>query len=111
VDYALDTGIINYGEFTNYNRPATRAEMARIFARTLPPAEFPSQNTVTALPDVTTGTPHHDDIFMLYKAGVLTGSNAQGKFNPSSNITRAEAAAIISRVILPTTRQSGKTYG
>jgi hypothetical protein len=111
VDYALDTGIIGYGEFTDYNRPATRAEMARIFARSLTPAEFPSQNTVNALPDVNTSTPHHDDIFMLYKAGVLTGSNAQGKFNPSSNIMRAEAAAIISRVILPITRQSGYTYG
>ena len=110
VDYALDTGIINYGDFSNFNRAATRAEMAHFLSRALPPAEFPSHNTVNILPDVNTGTKYHDDIFMLYRAGVLTGSNAKGKFSPLSSITRAEVSTIITRVILMSERKSGKIY-
>jgi hypothetical protein len=85
--------------------------MAYIFARSLPQAEFTAQNTVNSLPDVNSGTPYSEQIIMLYKAGVLSGSDGIGTFNPSNSVTRAEAATIISRVILPSMRWSGKTYG
>ena len=111
VDYALDLGIIHYGDFTDFERPATRAEMAYIFAHAIPSSEFSVQNTVIYLPDVNSTTPHCDEIFMLYEAGVLTGSDAQGKFSPNNNVTRAEAATIITRVILPSSRVNGRTYG
>jgi len=110
VDYAITNGIITVSDFTDYNRAATRAEMAYIFSRSLPETEFAAQNTVNSLPDVNSGTPYYNSILMLYKAGIVTGNDAQGTFSPGNNITRAEAAAIISRVILPATRTSGKTY-
>ena len=110
VDYAVANNIIAANDFANYSKAATRAEMAYIFSESLPAAEFPSQNTVNSLPDVNNGTPYYSAILTLYKAGVLAGSDAQGTFNPSNNIIRAEAAAIISRVILPATRFSGKTF-
>jgi len=59
---------------------------------------------------VNAGTKYYDAILTLYKAGVVGGNDAAGTFKPTANITRAEAAAIISRVVLPSTRQSGKTY-
>jgi len=111
VDYAISNGIINAGTFSDFNRAATRAEMAYIFCNSLPASEFPQQNTVNSLPDVNNNTPYREAILMLYRAGVLTGSDAQGTFNPNNNIIRAEAAAIISRVILPATRVSGRTFG
>ena len=111
VDYARANGINISDDFTNYTRAATRAEMAYIFARSIPTAQFTSQNTVSSLPDVSADTPHSESILTLYRAGVLTGSDADGTFNPGNNINRAEAAAIISRIILPDTRVSGKTYG
>jgi uncharacterized repeat protein (TIGR02543 family) len=110
VDYAIANGIITATDFSNYAAAATRAQMAHIFSRALPAAEFASQNTVNSLPDVNSGTPYYSAIITLYKAGVVGGSDSIGTFNPNSNITRAEAAAIISRVILPATRISGKTY-
>ena len=110
VDYCIANDIIGAGTFSDYNKAATRAEMAYIFSRALPNSEFASQNTVNSLPDVNSSTPYYSAILMLYKAGVVAGSDAQGTFNPANNITRAEAAAIISRVILPTTRFSGKTF-
>ena len=110
ISYALTNGIIAAADFNNYTRAATRAEMVYIFSRSLPEAEFASKNTVNGLPDVNNGTPYYSAIVMLYKAGIVTGNDAQGTFKPASNITRAEAAAIISRVILPDTRVSGKIY-
>jgi hypothetical protein len=120
VDYAIANGIIEAGAFTNYGREATRAEMAYIFSNALPPTEFLARNTVNSLPDVSSGfssatgqpiTPYYNAIVTLYKAGVLAGNDAQGTFSPNANIIRAEAAAIISRVILPSTRMNGMTFG
>ena len=111
IDYALEAGIVSRGDFTDYGKLATRAEVAYIFSRSLSPEEFPSQNTVISLPDVNNTTPYHDEILLLYKAGVLAGNDGAGTFNPGAGMTRAEAAGIISRVILPGTRHSGKTYG
>ena len=111
VDYAVANGIIGAADFSDFGRAATRAEMAYIFSNALPEEEYPATNTVNALPDVSSATPHYSAILMLYKAGVLGGSDDAGTFNPGANITRAEAAAIISRVILPDSRFSGRTFG
>ena len=111
VDYAITNNIIGAGTFSDYNKAATRAEMAYIFSNALPAVEFAAQNTVNALPDVSSSTPYYSAIIMLYKAGVVAGSDTQGTFSPANNITRAEAAAIISRVILPNVRFNGKIFG
>ncbi|MCL2709228.1 MAG: S-layer homology domain-containing protein, partial [Defluviitaleaceae bacterium] len=111
VDYAVKNGIVNQGDFENYGRAATRAEMAYIFSRALPAAEYKPQNTVDSLPDVHSATPHAAAVYMLYRAGVLTGNDESGTFNPNNGITRAEAATIINRVIIPATRASGRKFG
>jgi len=111
VDYAIFNGIIQSTDFPNYTRAATRAELAYIFSKALPVSEFTQQNTVHQLPDVNSGTAYSSSIILLYQAGVLTGSDAEGTFNPTLSITRAEAAAIISRVAQPMKRASGKIYG
>ena len=110
VDYATANGIIAANDFTDYARAATRAEVAYIFSHSIPQTEFSEQNTVNSLPDVTGATPYREAIMMLYKAGVLTGNDSRGTFTPDNNISRAETAAIISRVILPATRQNGHTF-
>jgi len=111
VDYAISKGIIDASDFTDYKRAATRAEMAYIFSRALPAIEYAPQNTVNTLPDVNNGTPYAEAIRALYRAGIVGGSDAAGTFKPSDNIKRSEAAAIITRVILPATRFKGRTYG
>jgi len=110
VDYAIANGIIAADTFSSYTRNATRAEMAHILYKSLPYTEFPARNEVFALPDVSSGTQYQDAIFMLYEAGVLAGDAGTGAFRPGGNITRAEASAIISRVILPGERFSGNAF-
>ena len=106
VDYALENGIVQAGDFTSYTAKATRGQMAYIFSRALPATVLPSINNVQTLPDVTGSTKYSQEIFSLYNAGVLTGSDVFGTFKPNDNIIRAEAAAILTRVALPEQRKT-----
>lgn len=90
----------------SYTRPATRAELAGLLGLALPDEAYATINQVTALPDVDSTTPYSEEIFRLYQAGVLTGSDAYGTFHPQQTITRAELAAILCRLALPDMRVS-----
>ena len=98
------------GETTIANTPASRSYFAYLMYAALPQSEY------TAINDIPSGTlPDVDDIaffdaneriYALYRAGILTGSDSYGTFNPESNITRAEVATIVSRVIGPNQRKT-----
>ncbi|MCF0122566.1 MAG: S-layer homology domain-containing protein [Ruminiclostridium sp.] len=102
LDYAYNKGIINKARYTsNVTLPATRAQFAEIFAKALPAAGLASRNTVNnnAIPDVKSSASYAEAVYTLYRAGVLTGTDAATRaFLPGSTITRAEAAAIASRM-------------
>jgi hypothetical protein len=97
VNYAIANGIIRDEDFSDYNRPATRGEMAYILASAVPAAALEQINTATELPDVTTATPYSYKIFPLYQAGVLTGYEDRS-YHPGETISRCETAAIIARI-------------
>ena len=78
VDYAIENGIVQSGDFTSYTAKATRGQMAYLFSRALPASVLPSINNVQTLPDVTSSTKYSQEIFSLYNAGVLTGSDVFG---------------------------------
>lgn len=105
VKYAISNKIIAAGDFSDYGRSATRSEMAYIFSSPLPQQELAAINTVDEVPDVPSGAPHAEDIYLLYRAGIVTGRGEEGYFDPDSDITRAEAAAIISRLVVPSERR------
>lgn len=96
LNYALANRILSWNTFSSYNTPATRAEMAYLFANALPESALNSKNSVT-VPDVSASTPYHTEIERLYRAGILTGDAGTHAFRPNDPITRAEAAAIIVR--------------
>ena len=106
VAQATQLGILSQGQFDSYTRPATRAELAGLLGRALPEDAYTAINTITTLPDVNSATPYSQEIFRLYNAGVLTGSDAYGTFHPQQSITRAELAATLCRLALPDTRVS-----
>ena len=107
--YAEANGILQKDEFTNYDRPATRSEMAHIFAKSLPEDGLEKINTILSINDVErddlSPVPYAADIFKLYRAGVLAGEPKTHDFRPASTITRAETAAIVARLALPETRE------
>ena len=110
VDYCIEKEIVQFCDFLDYNKPATRAQVAYIFANALPEFEFPKINRVEYLPDVTEVTTFGKEIFLLYNAGVLSGSDSIGTFEPNATINRAAIAAIVSREALVTERVSGLQF-
>ena len=109
IDYALNNGIIK-NEYSDYNKTATRKEIANIFVSALPISALAIINDVDAgmIPDVPIDLNESNSIYMLYRAGILTGSDAIGTFYPNTNIGRNAAAAIVSRMTNESFRKSIK---
>lgn len=102
LDYALSQGILDRAP-ADMNAKLTRQEFAAILANALPEGALLEINNIPtgSIPDV-----YRSDtgIYELYRAGVLSGNDAQGTFRPNSPITRAEAATILVRMADPNSR-------
>ncbi|MBQ2830429.1 MAG: peptidoglycan DD-metalloendopeptidase family protein [Oscillospiraceae bacterium] len=101
LDYARANGIIGKDYYNcDATQKATRAQFAEIFANSLPDEALSQINTVAdnAIPDVKMSASYAEFVYELYRAGILTGSDANGTFSPQTYITRAETAAIVSRM-------------
>jgi len=108
VDYADENGFL-IPDLDSYNRAALRGEVAEILAKTLPFKALPPITLVenNEIPDVKMNTPYADSIYLLYRAGILTGSDVFGTFHPDDNIKRSEIATIIARMVNPDARETG----
>ena len=104
VDYAIKTGMIKSDEYSDYTKKATRANFANIIYASLPANTWSKINNIDSLPDVKVSDWFGAPVFALYNAGILTGSDKYGTFNPSSNIKRSEVATIVTRVAIPSAR-------
>lgn len=106
LQYAKANGI--YTLFSDWTATATRAEFALILSSALPDAALPEINTIAdgAIPDVSASASAYRAIYRLYRAGVLTGSNSSGSFDPTADITRGAAAAIATRMVSTALRRS-----
>lgn len=105
VDYALANGIVQEEDYSDYTVKATRADLANLFY-SIPAYEFPRINRIAWISDVPSDSEYFNYIYMLYSAGVLTGSDEKGAFQPNEPVTRAQAAAIINRVVKPENRKT-----
>lgn len=94
------------GEFIglNYDRPATRAELASLLCRTLPLAEFPTHNENIAFPDLSgLMVSYSDAVIWMAQAGIVAGKD-DGTFDPDAPVKRCEAAAMLTRCAYPELR-------
>lgn len=81
--------------------------MLPIFGKALPQEEYETKNqAVTSIPDMNSSEKDYSECLMLFRAGVLTGKDDQGNFYPAQNITRAEVAAMLNRIIDKTQRKA-----
>ncbi|MDO4750056.1 MAG: S-layer homology domain-containing protein [Eubacteriales bacterium] len=104
VSYAENHGMLDLIDDRDYGRAAKRWEVAVLFALAQPEQNYPAINTVEALPDVSEDDSYASCVFLLYRAGVLTGSDELGSFRPDSPILREEAAAVLLRAADPDRR-------
>lgn len=105
VDAAVKAGIIKNNEYTDYNAPALRKQVAKIMAKALPTSYVQAINMFTEIPDLDKKDSAYGSVLRLYNAGILIGSDDQYNFLPETNITRAEVAAIINRLAIPANRK------
>lgn len=105
VDAAVKAGIIKNNAYTDYNAPALRKQVAMIMAKALPTSYVKAINMFTEIPDLDKKDSAYGSVLRLYNAGILIGSDDQYNFLPETNITRAEVAAIINRLAIPTSRK------
>jgi len=103
-EYALHHGIIDAPD--NYNAPVSRARFAVLMRSALPPDAFPVLNAIPdfGICDVASDTDAGAAVYVLYRAGILSGSDRFGTFFPDSNISRAEACAVMVRLADPLMR-------
>lgn len=107
VDYAFDNGILSYA-FSDYSKAATRAEFAIILSKALPSEALSVINAIPddTIPDIPSSASYSKGVYCLYRAGVITGSDSAGTFNPNSTIGRNEVAAIVTRMAIENLRKS-----
>lgn len=100
IDKAIEVGIIKKGEFSQYDRPITRGEMARMIVRAMD--ESPSQDLssyIWAIKDYEDiDRDLRESVLLAYSTGIMTGIG-NGSFAACSNANRASAATMILRLI------------
>ncbi len=96
--YCVDNGIIGRRDFRDMTCSATRAQTALALAHALDPSALPAVRTVRSIPDVSPQDYAGEEIWLLYRAGVLNGMDESGSFYPDRSLRRSEAAAILLRL-------------
>lgn len=109
IDAAMEEGIVLGGEFADYKKPLSREEMARIIVRTAlkveeaPGSEYDGYiiGKITDYESIDNSLKHY--VLDGYKLGLVQGSN--NKYHPKDTLTRAEATAVIIRILDRTERK------
>lgn len=98
VDYCTENKIIS--KEYEYNKNASRSGYMTIFANCLPDNLLKEINAVAdgSIPDVPSSAAYADAVYKLYRAGIVTGVDADHNCNPNANIKRSEVAAILTRM-------------
>ena len=112
VDYAAKNDILSFTDDPTadfYTGIISKEIFAYLITHALPKDAYKDINHIGfgLIPGVTIYTTYAEEIYQLFNAGILTGSDSSGTFNEDDRITRAEASAILSRVILPDLRKTG----
>ena len=99
VDYCMENFILD--KDYDYNANATRAGYMEIFANALPDEAFADINSIPdgSILDVKDNAPYAIYVYKMYRAGIVTGVDAEHRCNPDATILRCEVATIISRMM------------
>ena len=111
-EFLTDRALLD-ASLTELDVPATRAQLAGIFALSLPDACYDGRNADLVgraydsgeyIIDVEEDTPYRESILWLYSQGLLNGMDDSGSFLPEETTTRAETAALVTRIVDPSLR-------
>lgn len=106
VDYARRQGLPC--DYEDYKANITRSEFAHIFDAVYRNAKamYDEKNIIAindvpdgSIPDMPMTAEHAQDVYELYRLGILSGSDGQHSFLPGSSIKRSEVCAIVCRLL------------
>ena len=100
IDYALANDILQKGEFTDYRRPITRGEIAKILVRCVPDEVYPENYVMyqSMIKDYSSvADADKDYVLRAYVSGMMEGYPDK-TFKAAANLTRAEAATVVLRL-------------
>lgn len=99
LDYAMKHQILRPEEVLSAEQKATRGRFMELLGRALPENQLtPVAARPIDIPDVDETTELGKGILRFYEAGILTGTDDLGNFRQGESVTRAEVAAIVSRI-------------
>lgn len=109
-DYAASHGLFSDVTFSRseFDSPISRGQMAALFANVLHPSDYPAINDIDRAENPAIRLETNKHAIFLYNSGILIGTN-EG-FELDKNISRAETAAIINRVVNPDARKDTGTF-
>ena len=100
--YAVEHGILDapldeYG----LSAPMMRSDLMDMLCRAIPEAQREAINSIPdgSIPDLFASAPYRDNVYTLYRMGIVTGANKRGACLPDECISRAEVAALVARVV------------
>lgn len=90
--------------FSTSEEPASRVDFAaNLAAATGELSQIRQVDLIPGVEDIW----YSQNAYMLYRAGVLTGKDEYGSFDPEGTLTRAEAATMVARVLDESLRLDG----
>ncbi len=95
--------LVSYSLIDRAEETVTRELVAILLSSVIEQKDLKEINLLHSIPDADTAL--EKSLLPLYRAGVLTGNDLRGTFAPDSSITRAELAAVLSRMALPKLRK------
>lgn len=103
----LDDGVFEQGDYSNYDVPMTRAQVAKAVINSLKSEYFPDsldkyKEMISDIDDAEEDLENY--VIKAYIAGIITGYD-DGTVRPNSNVTRAEILNIIKRTLTPDLRE------
>lgn len=107
VDYALINGIIS-SEYEDYAKIATRGEFTKIFAHAFPVDALGEINKINDgdIPDIALNDTYYQEAMLLYRAGIIIGTDEYATFNAEGLVNRGMVSAYVARMIVPDLRET-----
>lgn len=100
IQLAIENNLIKEGEFSDYKRPITREEMAKILVLATMLKEPAPEQSLDELCRLNIrdyaqiGDSFKQSVITAYRLGLINGT-PEGMFNPKESLTRAEASVVI----------------
>ena len=73
VNYAIQKGFLEDGQFDNFTRLAKRYEVASLFENAMPEGYYTAKNNVDEIPDVDAALPYENDLMKQYGFSATEG--------------------------------------